>query len=91
MEAFEIPPPEDLLVGTEEHPEGQHRICIEFYKAPDDSYFVWPRVKRLRGDCASSKHFQLLGHFANMDAARQAAVNKGRSLISAGFDTSQID
>ena len=91
MEAIEIPPPEYLFVGTEEHPEGRHIIHIEFYKMPNDSYYVWPNVKLLCGDCARSRHFQIFEHFTNMDAARQAAVNEGRSLISAGSDATQTD
>ncbi len=82
MKAIEIPPPADLLVETEEHAEGQAIIRIEFYKTSNNNYFVWPHVKRLRGDCARSTHFQVLGHFPSMDAARQATINEGRSLTS---------
>ncbi|MFZ0212533.1 MAG: hypothetical protein WAL55_07480 [Candidatus Acidiferrales bacterium] len=51
MKVIEIPPPQDLHVVTEEYPEGQrHVIRIEFYKMPDNSYYVWPYVRRLVGD-----------------------------------------
>jgi hypothetical protein len=91
MKVVEIPPSEDLLLGTEDHPEGQHIIRIEFYKTPDGSYFVWPMTMRVRRDCARSKHFQVLGHFPDMGAARQAAINQGRAFISPGFDISQTE
>lgn len=55
MKVIEIPPPQDLHVVTEEYPEGQrHVIRIEFYKMPDNSYYVWPYVRRLVGDGVDS-------------------------------------
>ncbi len=86
----EIPPQADPLL-TEEYTEGQHVIRIEFYKATDGSYFVWPNLVRGKGSSVVTKHFQVPGHFPNMDAARQAAINEGRSLIGAGFDVDQVE
>ena len=85
MKVIEIPPPEDLHVGTEEHPEGsRHVIRVEFYKMPDGSYYAWPYVRRLAGSGYIEEHFQMLKHFPDPDAARQAAINRGRTLISVG-------
>jgi hypothetical protein len=91
MKAIEIPPPEDLLVGNEEYPQGQHSIRIQFYKMSDDSYYVWPYIRRTRGDCYTEKHFQMLTVFSNVDEARQAAITEGTALISAGFNVNLID
>jgi len=91
VKTLELPPPADLLIKTEEHAEGEDIIRIEFYKAPDCAYFVWPYIRGLQSDGDAVKHFQVMGHFPSMDAARQAAINEGRVLISAGFDVNQIE
>lgn len=88
---IEIPPPPDAFISAEEHPCGHYTIRIEFYKALNGRYFVWPYIRQQRGDGDTMKHFMLVGHFENMDAARDAALQRGRELIDNGVDIYQPD
>lgn len=95
-EALEIPPPPESLDSIEEysqgqHPEGELRIRIEFYRDGQGQFFVWPYIRELRGDSDALKHFMVLGHFVSKDEARSVALNRGQQLIAAGFDVHSVD
>ena len=74
--------------STEEHPQGQFIIEIEFYKLPEGRYKVWPYVKKVRLDGESKAHFPLDTEFSSKEAARVAAIKAGREKIEAGFGNS---
>jgi len=88
---IEIPPSDDQFDSLEEHDYGEHIIRIEFYKTSEDLFFVWPYVRVIGGDSDKMRHFQVRGHFPDKAQAREAALLRGRTLISSGFDVNSAD
>jgi hypothetical protein len=80
-EMFEVPPPAGSCLDVEEHQHREHIIRIEFYKNVAGRYFVWPYIKQVYQSGDTIEHFQVIKEFANKDAARQTALDRGRELI----------
>ncbi len=91
QKVLEIPPDEKFFEVAEDHAQGDLSIRINFYKSAQDRYFVWPYIRRDRGNSETFKHFQVLSHFDTKDAAREAALAEGQTLIAAGFDMDAMD
>lgn len=81
----EIPPTDDAVL-RETHAVGEYNVIVDFYKAADGKFFVWPYIQQMRGDGMSAKHFQIRGHFDSVDDARECALTVGRTLVEVGFD-----
>src|SRR5207248_8751512 len=87
----EMAPSDSLFDSLQEHECGERTLRIEFYKSPEDLYFVWPYVRLVQGDKDAMKHFQVRGQFADKAQAREAALVQGRELIANGFDLNSTD
>jgi hypothetical protein len=87
---IQIPPTQEAFL-RECHEVGDRELVIDFYKDIEGKIFVWPYVGRVRQYSASHRHFPLWGHFDDVDAARESALNQGRMLIEIGFDLDHFE
>ncbi|MFY9740597.1 MAG: hypothetical protein WA252_20855 [Candidatus Sulfotelmatobacter sp.] len=87
---IQIPPRQEAFL-RECHQVGDHELVIDFYRDVEGKVFVWPYVGRVRQYSASHRHFPLWGHFDDVEAARESALNQGRMLVEIGFDLDHFE
>jgi hypothetical protein len=89
-EGIEIPPGDQFFLQRDVHVLRKREcfedvVQIDFYRAENGKYFVWPFVGQIGKYSSSHKHFKLRMHFDDIDSARECAINQGATLIELGF------